>query len=233
MSDRSTSIRASQLRNFSITGEDIKDNSVPGAKLIDGTIPGSKLAEDYLVRTEDSVLEGSLKINGTTKASGYLYAGTSDPTNSTRLNYDGYFYATKVYNAVYNDIADFQKVDDEVVYGKAYRLTETGAKICNERCQLGVVGICSDTFGFGVGISGEGFAPFAVSGWVLAYVDKTYAPGTPLTCDEDGNLTEMTPEEKRNYPERLIAIYDRPETAEFWGPNDEVRVNGRHWVKVK
>jgi len=43
----------------------------------------------------------------------------------------------------------------------------------------------------------------------------------------------MTLEEKRNYPERLIAIYDRPELAEYWGPNNEVKVNGRHWVKIK
>lgn len=185
------------------------------------------------VNVAGDAMTGNLKIGGTTKSNGYLYAGTTAPTNSTRLNYDGYFYATRVYNAVYNDIADFQKVDDKIVYGKVYRLTESGAKICNEKCQLGVIGVCSDTYGYGVGVSDEGFAPFAVSGWVLAYVDKTYVPGTPLTCDENGNLTEMSLEEKRNYPERIVAIYDRPETAEFWGPNNEVKVNGRHWVKVK
>jgi len=31
------------------------------------------------------------------KAAGRLYSGTTDPTNTTRLNYDGYFYATKLY----------------------------------------------------------------------------------------------------------------------------------------
>jgi len=178
-------------------------------------------------------MTGTLKISGTTKADGYLYAGTTDPTNSTRLNYDGYFYATKVYNAVYNDIADFQPVDDEVIYGKVYRLTKSGAKICTERCQLGVMGICSDTYGIAAGVGGDNKAPFAVAGWVLAYVDKEHEPGTPLTNDENGNLTEMTLEDKRNYPERSVAIYDRPEPKEFWGPNNEIKVNGRHWVKVK
>jgi len=208
------------------------------ADLLDGhdssyfAVSGHTHDSRYVNITGDE-MTGTLKISGTTKTNGYLYAGSTSPTNSTRLNYDGYFYATKVYNAVYNDIADFQKIDDDIIYGKVYRLTENGAKICNERCQLGVIGVCSDTFGFGVGHSEKGMAPFAVAGWVLAYVDKVYTPGTPLTCDENGNLTEMTIEEKRNYPERLIAIYDRPELEEYWGPNNEVKVNGRHWVKIK
>ena len=32
------------------------------------------------------------------KAAGRLYSGTTNPTNNTRLNYDGYFYATKLYS---------------------------------------------------------------------------------------------------------------------------------------
>lgn len=177
-------------------------------------------------------MTGTLKISGVTKADGYLYAGSTDPTNNTRLNYDGYFYATKVYNVDYNDVADFQKVDDKIIYGKVYRLTENGAKICTERCQLGAIGICSDTYGFGIGKKTKQSAPFAVSGWTLAYVDRQYEPGTPLTNDKNGNLTKITDEEKQRYPERLVALYDKPELREFWGINNEVNVDGRHWVKV-
>jgi len=208
------------------------------ADLLDGhdssyfSINGHTHDSRYVNVTGDE-MTGTLKISGTTKTDGYFYAGTTDPTNSTRLNYDGYFYATKVYNAVYNDIADFQPVDDEVVYGKVYRLTKSGAKICTERCQLGVIGVCSDTYGIAAGVGGDNKAPFAVAGWVLAYVDKEYEPGTPLTNDENGDLIEMTLEDKRSYPERLVAIYDRPEPREFWGPNNEIKVNGRHWIKVR
>ena len=76
--------------------------------------------------------------------------------------------------------------------------------------------------------------PLAVSGWVLAYVDNEYECGTPLTNDENGNLTEISMDEKRNYPERIVAIYKKKEHEKLWGSaGRKVEVNGRHWVKVK
>jgi hypothetical protein len=39
-------------------------------------------------------IRGNLQINGTTKTIGQLYAGTSEPTNTTRLNYDGNLHVT-------------------------------------------------------------------------------------------------------------------------------------------
>lgn len=39
----------------------------------------------------------ALAVTGTSKAAGRFYGGTTDPTNTTRLNYDGYFYATRFY----------------------------------------------------------------------------------------------------------------------------------------
>ena len=43
------------------------------------------------------VLGGILHVSGTTKTAGNFYAGSSTPTNTDRLNYDGYLYATKLY----------------------------------------------------------------------------------------------------------------------------------------
>ncbi len=43
------------------------------------------------------LIKGGLTLTGTTKAAGYFDAGTVAPTNTTRLNYDGYFYATRFY----------------------------------------------------------------------------------------------------------------------------------------
>lgn len=145
------------------------------------------------------------------------------------------FTASKVWNSVWNDVADFQLLNDQLVFGKCYIDHIEGARIAFERCQMAVIGVASDTFGHAVGAgANEKEVPIAVCGWVLAFVDKEYPCGTPLTNDENGNLTEMTLEEKRNYPERMLGIYKKPEPQEEFGPNGQkIKVNGRHWVKVK
>jgi len=180
---------------------------------------------------------GFLTVTGSTKAAAYFYTGTTDPTNTNRLNYDGYFYATRVYNAIWNDIADFQDLAEPAFYaGKCYYDTIEGAKLCTERCQKSVIGVASDTFGYGVGQdSSRTQVSIAVCGWVLANVNDATScvPGDVLTNDADGNLVKMTDQEKTLYPERIVAIYKRKENNEFFGPNDQVVVNGRHWVKVK
>jgi hypothetical protein len=143
--------------------------------------------------------------------------------------------ASRVWNAVWNDIADFQLLNDKLEYGKCYVDHIEGARIAYERCQLGIIGMASDTFGHGVGAgANKREVPIAVCGWVLAFVDQEYPCGTPLTNDENGNLTEMTLQEKRDYPERMLGIYKKPEREEEFGPKGSaVKVNGRHWVKVK
>jgi hypothetical protein len=47
--------------------------------------------------TGNTVVAGILSVTGTTKTAANFYAGTSDPTNTNRLNYDGYLYGTKFY----------------------------------------------------------------------------------------------------------------------------------------
>lgn len=156
--------------------------------------------------------------------------------NGNGLCATSHFTAPKIWNAVWNDVADFQLLADRLEYGKCYYDTKDGAKICNERCQMSVIGIASDTFGYGVGSGANPNreVPIGVAGWVLAYVDQEYECGTPLTNDEFGNLTAMTRAEKLEYPERIVAIYKRKEMDKFWGPEgSKIEVNGRHWVKIK
>jgi hypothetical protein len=140
-----------------------------------------------------------------------------------------------VWNALWNDFADYQQLAGELIPGKCYIDTYEGATVCTDRCQLSVIGIASDTYGMTVGNGRfEREVPIAVSGWVLAYVDKQYPCGTPLTNDQYGNLTEMTLEEKRDYPERLVALYKKHEENETFGnERRNIKVDGRHWVKVK
>lgn len=194
-----------------------------------------------------SSLAGVLFLGPKTEAATQLRSVTV--TNSTTINWapgadlalgdgtalSGQLAATKVWNAVWNDIVDFQTLCDELVHGKCYFDTFDGAKICTVRNQKSVIGIASDTFGFAVGRDvNKNQVPIAIGGWVLAFVDKVYESGTVLTNDKDGNLTEMTRDEKMEYPERIVALYKSPEYNEYFGDtNNKVKVNGRHWVKVK
>jgi hypothetical protein len=98
--------------------------------------------------------------------------------------------------------------------------------------EIGAIGICTDTYGFGVGSKKDGMKqmPIAIGGFVLAYVDKEYPSGTPLTVNSNGYLTEITQVDKMEYPERVVATFYKTENNEYW---NEVPVKGRMWVKVK
>jgi len=181
-------------------------------------------------------------INGTT---GSITNGATGPDlmiNSTAdTSPDQSLIAQRVWNGVWNDVADFQPLFPGEIrpqFGKCYFDTFEGAQICHSRCQKSVIGIASDTYGFGVGVSDELTVPIAVAGWTLAYVEfdnnEIYECGDVLTNNYNGNLIKMTREEIKEYPERIVAIYKRPEPTELWGPKGkEIQVNGRHWVKVK
>lgn len=166
--------------------------------------------------------------------SGVLEPGQDAPAGTAVLGYNGYFHATRIYNAIYNDIVDFHDLNDELLSGKCYYDTPNGAKICNRRCKKGIIGMASDTYGFALGSPHKSKVPIAIGGWVLAFVDKKYETGTVLTNDKKGNLTKMKWWEKLFHPERIAGIYHKKEENEFWGPKENnIKVNGRHWIKVK
>jgi len=158
---------------------------------------------------------------------GLLNAGSS-PSGTTAMEYNGYFYATRVYNAVYNDYADYWgklKMGEKPVPGKAYVQYPSGmVGVANKRADKTCIGICSDTYGSAVG-KNVGDVPISVAGFVLAYVDRYYPIGTLLVNKEDGTLTKARWWERR----RAIAKFMRnePELIVY-----DVAVNGRCWVKI-
>lgn len=188
--------------------------------------------KDVFVRISGDEMTGELKISGSTKADGYLYAGTDDPTNTTRLNYDGYFYATRVYNAVYNDIADFIVIpnDVEIEYGKVYKRNKDFTISTTNWYLDDFIGIASDTYGYGLGNSAGKRIPIAIAGFVLAYVDQQYPPGSPLVAGPNGKLTLLKEEDLIANQYKIVAFYDRPERNSIW---NGIIVDGRHWVKVR
>ena len=143
---------------------------------------------------------------------------------------------TGVYNAVWNDLADCIPVDDKCKVEPGYCYCFDGERYYKSTKYMdeGIIGIDSDTYGMNMGRKpGLNQMDVAVAGFVLAYVDKEYKPGTPLTCTENGYLTEIKREDKIEYPERIVATYWKSESADEWGSESrKVKVNGRKWVKV-
>ena len=163
--------------------------------------------------------------------------GSNSTMSSIYFTESGYIYGNKVWGAVFNDLADAIPVGegDTLEAGYCYGFDGEHYTKTSEYMQKSYIGIHSDTFGFLMGHEeGKKKLNVAVSGFVLAYVDKEYEVGTPLTCTADGCLTEIKLEDKIKYPERVVATYWKNEPNEEWGPEGKkVKVNGRRWVKVK
>ena len=144
---------------------------------------------------------------------------------------------SKVYNAVWNDLADCIPVDDECKVEPGYCYCFDGEKYYKSTKYLdeGIIGIDSDTYGINMGHKPNlNQMDVAVAGFVLAYVDKEYKPGTPLTCAKNGYLTKIKLKDRIRYPEKIVATYWKSELAEEWGSDDrKVKVNSRKWVKIK
>lgn len=142
-----------------------------------------------------------------------------------------------VYNAVWNDLVDAIEVpsDTDLEYGYCYCFDGNSYYKSRKYLDDGIIGIHSDTAGFIMGLKDSTKEMYvAVSGFVLAYVDKVYKPGTPLTCTENGYLTELKNQNKIENPEKIIATFWKPEPAKTWGTEEKtVQVNGRMWVKIK
>jgi len=135
----------------------------------------------------------------------------------------------KIYNAVWNDFADFWNVKPGVqaIPGLCYADYGEGLEAPRSKGDSAVIGIYSDTYGYGMG-ERAGAIPIAVSGFCLAYVDRQYPSGTMLTNDTGGMLRKASLFDILF--KRVVAKYIRPECAEYF--NGAVKVNGRHWVKV-
>ena len=166
------------------------------------------------------------------------------------MNSDGHFYfmamngsdkrniyANKVYNAVWNDYAEFRKgLTTEP--GRVVKESKEGMIITTKRLEAGCK-VISDTYGQAMGETEECKTPIAVAGRVLVYPyrDKDeYTLGAAVCSAPNGTVDIMTREEIIMYPERIVGtVSEIPEYTE-WGQSKEnplVQVNGRIWIYVR
>ena len=187
-------------------------------------------------KTGNQSMSGVVSITNTT---------ASSSTTTGALKVSGgigcakYIYGSKVYNAVWNDYAEFREA--EVTEG-GYCVTETGGemKLSTDRL-MPACRMTSDTFGSCMGETKKAKTPIAVAGRVLArtFRDRNaYHIGDAVCSAPDGRIDVMTREEIREYPDRIVGIVSEIPDYEYWigGTKEEpqkIKVNGRIWIYVR
>ena len=148
----------------------------------------------------------------------------------------GNIYANKVYGAVWNDYAECRESNEFIDAG--YVVKENGddtLSLADGRLIYGC-SIVSDTFGFMIGETDKAHTPIAVSGRVLAYPYENrevfrYNIGCFVCSGPNGTVSLMNKEEVWNHPEAIIGQVSAVPDYEYWG--NDVKVNGRVWIKVR
>lgn len=127
---------------------------------------------------------GSFNVTTTTKNPGYFYAGTTAPTSANRLNYDGYFYATRVYNAFMADYAEVYSIEPGFEPGMVVVIDPLDANevsLCYMECDDNAFGIISDNYAFCIGGDPDDtHAPIALAGKVPVLIDGECKKGDYL-----------------------------------------------------
>ena len=176
-----------------------------------------------------------LGATGTGNQNVYRAYNASGTKNTTGVYFNG---STGVlYGAAWNDYAEFRSQHEEEIQAGYCVASTNDGKVYKTNSHLQACdGIVSDTYGFTIGETPEANIPLAVSGRVLAYCEgdrNSYQAGDTVGASANGKVIKMTREEIKEYPDRIVGIVSEIPQYETWGANDNVKVNGRIWIKVR
>lgn len=230
-------INATTFNEYTLGGTG--DKGIPSSASVNTAIESAK--KDAITASR---VDNTVKSKDNTGNYYLLGVDSKDPGQvQSTITYDNLYIEMKsdgawlrtdyVVNAVWNDIADYLNVDEdlEIIYGRAYTRDPKTNKVRLAQKNEKVIGLASDTCGFQLGKNDkEHQIPIALGGWILAYTDKNYKPGTLLKVGKKGILTKASKLDEIFNPSRIIASFDRVEKEETW--HGKV-VDGRNWVKIK
>ena len=158
--------------------------------------------------------------------------GTSGPSRAGAIT----GFSGGIQYAIWNDYVDAVLVNEDATIEPGYAYAFNGERYfkTTEYGDKRFFGFDSDTYGHMIGFRNEKIIKVPVAGFVLAYVDREYEPGTPLTCMKGGMLTKVKDEDLQTKPYIIVATYWKREKEKILTDGEKtVNVNGRHWVKVK
>ena len=188
----------------------------------------------YLRKDQADSTSYTLTLNNTTDLNSTLTTAQGALIVKGGVHVAKQLYASKVYNAVWNDYAECRKAET-LEPGRVVIEDASGEmKLSSGRLQPGG-SIISDTYGHSMGYTEECQTPVAVAGRVLSYYDGDigmYTVGAAVGTGPNGTVSLMTREEIMTYPDRIIGIVSEIPSYEEWGP-EHIKVNGRIWIKIK
>ena len=238
--DALKAVRWSNAVTIQLTGEVTGSASIVGNE---GTITIatslantnlSTLNGKYLRKDQADSTSYTLTLNNTTDLNSTLTTAQGALIVKGGVHIAKQLYASKVYNAVWNDYAECRKAEI-LEPGRVVIEDASGEmKLSSERLQPGG-SIISDTYGHSMGYTDECQTPVAVAGRVLSYYDgdiDMYTVGAAVGTGPNGTVSLMTREEIMTYPDRIIGIVSEIPSYEEWGP-EHIKVNGRIWIKKK
>ena len=173
----------------------------------------------------------------------HVWSGKNSATCLQCFNDDRHSWAYKLYGAVWNDYAEFRETKEEIEPGRCIReVGDDTLILTTERLMRGCE-IVSDTFGMAIGQSERCNTPTAASGRVLAYPYESLEEfkshiGYCVCSGPNGTVSIMTEEEEEKYPGRIIGTISAVPDYDIWycGDSkkpDEVKVNGRVWIRIR
>lgn len=210
--------------------------------------PSGGTAGQVLKKTSTGVGWGDVSTTDTKNTAGatntsskiYLIGAASQDANpqtysrsTCYLSAAGYLYADRVYNAVFNDYAEYRTTIN-LTPGHVVVDNDNGSLICSSvRLQPGAQ-VISDTFGHSMGETDTAKTPLAVAGRVLVYTyqpRENYHAGMAVCSAPDGTVDIMTREEIRDYPDCIVGIVSEIPQYETWG-SDNVKVDGLSLIHI-
>ena len=189
-----------------------------------------------------------LPLSGGTVTGATIFSNTTESSSTTTgavkisggLGVAKNIYAAKVYNAVWNDYAEFRKGTTSQGGWCMMECPDGWMRKSNKRLQAGCR-LTSDTFGSCMGETDEAKTPIAVAGRVLAYPYediKEFHVGDAVCSAPNGKISKMSRREIRKWPDRIIGIVSEIPTYSMWlgGTKEDpkpIEVDGRIWIYVR
>lgn len=153
-------------------------------------------------------------INTTANVDGTLYRGTTAPTGTTKLNYSGYFEATRVYGSYYSDYAEFFNVISKYAPGTVIEISgDNEYDICNTDKSPLAIGVISEEYHTCIGYQPHlNNSPIALSGKVHVNIQSPVHRGDFLVSAGNGQARAL---EENEFAPRGTILGQALEDSDF------------------